>query len=136
MKATLRSIFIPGWGQVYSGNRFRGYLFTGGVVVSAAAAYYLDRRFDEKSADLDIARANYESATAIEDRAAFKAILDDRQRDAYNAETDRNTAFAVGAALWRYNVLDAILFFPEGEAYFPGISSYGDGAALTFNIEF
>jgi hypothetical protein len=135
-KAMLRSIFIPGWGQVYSGNRSRGYLFTGGTIAAAATVYYLDRRFDKKKTDFDIARSNYESATGIEDRIALKGVLDERQRDAYNAETDRNTVFVVGAALWGYNILDAILFFPDDEAFFPGMTSYGDGASLTFNIRF
>jgi hypothetical protein len=136
VKATLRSMIIPGWGQVYSGDKWRGYLITTGAVISAAAIYHFDRRFDKKRNDFDIARSNYENAVTIEEKIALKTVSDDKQRDAYRAETDRNTSLAVGAAFWAYNVLDAFLFFPEGSAYFPSLTSLGDGAALTFQIEF
>ncbi|UCC81036.1 MAG: PEGA domain-containing protein [Candidatus Zixiibacteriota bacterium] len=136
VKAMLRSIIIPGWGQVYSGEKIRGYLITSGVIATAGAIFYLDRSFDKKLNDFDKALAEYNSATAIEERIVFKSEVDKRQRDAYVAETDRNTALAVGAALWAYNILDALLFFPESDAYFPGVKSFGDGAALTFNVNF
>jgi hypothetical protein len=136
MKAMLRSMLIPGWGQVYSGNKLRGYLITTGTVAAAAAVYHLDRRFDKKKADFELAQSNYNSAMAIEDRIALKAISDQRQNDAYEAETDRNTVLVIGAAFWVYNIIDALLFFPESDAYFPSVTSLDDGAALTFNIEF
>lgn len=136
VKAMLRSLLVPGWGQIYSGDEFRGYLITAGAVMTAAAVFGLDRSLDKKLTDYDMARSNYNSATAIEDRVALKSYLDEKQREAYNAETDRNTALAIGVALWGYNILDALLFFPDSDAYFPGITSLGDGAALTFNIEF
>lgn len=136
VKATLRSLIVPGWGQVYSGDKLRGYFITTGAVLSAAAIFHLDRRFDKKKDEFDIAQANYDNAMSIEEKIALKAISDEKQQDAYKAETDRNTALAVGAAFWAYNVLDAFLFFPEGNAYFPTVTSLGDGAALTYNIEF
>ncbi len=136
MKAMLRSLIIPGWGQVYSGDKLRGYLITSGAVVAAGTIFYLDRRFDKKLNDYNEALEEYNSASAIEERIALKSCMDGRQRDAYFAETDRNTALIVGAALWAYNVLDALLFFPDSDAYFPGVKSFGDGAALTFSVNF
>lgn len=136
IKATLRSMFIPGWGQVYSDNKLRGYLITTGAVATAAVIFHLDRRFDNKRNDFDIAQANYTNATTIEEKIALKAISDEKQQDAYRAETDRNTALAIGAAFWAYNVLDSFLFFPEGNAYFPSVTSLGDGVALTYHVEF
>lgn len=136
LKAALRSLLIPGWGQVYSENKSRGYLMTSGVIITGAALYYLDRRFDDKKSDFDIARENYDAATRIDERNALKVILDDRQRDAYKAESDRNTALAVGIGLWGYNVLDALLFFPGDKAYIPSVATVGDGLGLSFVVEF
>jgi hypothetical protein len=136
VKATFRSMIVPGWGQVYSGDKLRGYLITTGTVITAAAIFHFDRRFDKKKNDFDIAQSNYVNAMTIEEKIALKAISDEKQQDAYKAETDRNTALAVGAAFWAYNVLDAFLFFPDGNAYFPSLTSLGDGAALTYQIEF
>jgi hypothetical protein len=132
----LRSTILPGWGQAYSGEKFRGYLITAATASAAVAVFYLDRSFDKKLNDYNRARDEFNSATAIEERIALKSYMDEKQRDAYIAETDRNTILAVGAALWAYNILDALLFFPESDAYFPGVKSFGDGAALTFEIDF
>ena len=35
------------------------------------------------------------------------------QKDAYDAERGRNVVLGVLAGIWAYNVLDAILFFPD-----------------------
>lgn len=135
-KAALRSFIIPGWGQIYSGNKFRGYAISTGAVAAAAAIFHLDRRFDKKKADFEVAQEDYLNAMAIEDRIALKAILDERQNDAYDAETDRNTAIAIGVGLWTYNVIDALLFFPENNAYFPSVTYLDDGAALVYSFQF
>ncbi len=136
IKATARSILIPGWGQVYSGNKSRGYLITAGAVFMAAAVYQTDRRYDKKRADFDIASSNFNSASSIEDRIALKIISDEKQNEAYKAETDRNTAMTIAAAFWAYNVLDALIFFPEGNAYYPTVTALNDGVALSFNFDF
>jgi hypothetical protein len=135
-KAALRSLFIPGWGQVYSENKTRGYLITSGVLASAATLYYLDRRFNNKQSDYDLALAEYNAAARIDEKIALKTFLDDKQNDAYKAETDRNTALALGIALWGYNVLDALLFFPGDRAYYPSVTSLGDGLELSYRLEF
>ena len=96
----------------------------------------MDRRFDDKKSDYEIALANYDAAARIDEKMALKAVLDDRQRDAYRTESDRNTILAMGIALWGYNVLDAILFFPGDKAYFPSVTTLGDGLGLSYNIEF
>lgn len=136
IKAAARSIFIPGWGQVYSGNESRGYLITAGAVFTAVAVFQTDRRYDKKRADYDIARSNYYLASSAEDQIALKVISDEKQNEAYKAETDRNTAMTIAAALWAYNVLDALIFFPEGNAYYPTVTALNDGVAFSFNFEF
>ncbi len=136
IKAAARSILIPGWGQVYSENKSRGYLITAGALASAAAIFHTDRQYDKRKADFDIARSNYNSATSIEERIVLKAISDDSQHEAYKAETDRNTAMAIGAAFWAYNILDALLFFPSGKAYYPTVTAIDDGAVFSFSVSF
>lgn len=136
IKASLRSLFIPGWGQMYSGNSLRGSLFTAGVVVSAAAVYITDRRYQKKRSDYDIALSEYYAAESIEDRVRLKADLNEKQEAAYDAETDRRTAFAIGTAIWAFNIIDALIFFPEKDVFYPTVTSLGDGAAISFTARF
>lgn len=136
MKASLRSLFIPGWGQKYSGNSLRGSFFTMGVVVSATAVYLTDRRYQEKRSDYDIALSDYQAAASIEDRVRFKTALNKKQKEAYDAETDRRTALAIGIAIWAFNVVDALVFFPERDVFYPAVTSLGDGVALSVTARF
>lgn len=135
-KAMLRSLFIPGWGQMYSGNSLRGSVFTTGVIVSAAAAYLTDRRYQKKRSDYDIALGEYYDAQSIEDRVRLKANLNEKQKTAYDAETDRRTAFVIGAAIWAFNIIDALVFFPEKDVFYPAVTSMEDGVAISVTARF
>jgi hypothetical protein len=136
LKAAVRSLLIPGWGQRYYGESTRGSLYTAGVVVSAVGAYAMDRYYHKKRSEYNVARSDYYSATSIEERLRLKDVLDDKQRAAYDAETDRRTILVLGAALWTFNILDALLFFPEQDVIYPTVSSLGDGASISLNARF
>ena len=47
-------------------------------------------------------------------------IVFDRNREAYDAETTRNTIAVITAGVYIYNILDAIVFFPEKKLIFQG----------------
>ena len=136
LKAGMRSLLLPGWGQIYSGNKFRGSLFTLGTIISAGGLYLADKKYQDKRADYDIAAQAYSDARSIDEQIRLKTIKDSKQREAYNAETDRRTVFFIGVGLWAYNVLDAIIFFPGGDGYYPQVSAMDDGARLSFLISF
>jgi len=136
IKASLRSLFIPGWGQMYSGNSLRGGLLTVGAVLSATGVYLTDRHYQKKRSDYDIALGEYYGAKSIEDRVRLKANLDEKQKTAYNAETDRRTAIAIGVAIWTFNVIDALVSFPETDVFYPTVTSLGDGAAISITARF
>ncbi len=135
-KALLRSFFIPGWGQMYSGSSFRGSLFTTGVVVSAVVVYLTDKRYQKKRSDYDIALGEYYDAQSIEDRIRLKSNLNEKQKTAYDAETDRRTAFVIGAAIWAFNIVDALVFFPEKDVFYPAVTSLEDGVAISVTARF
>jgi hypothetical protein len=135
-KAGLRSLLVPGWGQYYSGNNFRGGMFTLGVISSAAGLYFADKKYQDKRSLYDIAAQQYFDAGSISERLRLKGVMDSAQRIAYKAETDRRALFLVGVGLWTYNIIDALIFFPEGEAYYPTVSAIDGGAKLTFVARF
>ncbi len=135
-KSCLRSIFIPGWGQIYSGQTLKGSAITGAAILSAASFYFADKRYQKKKTDFDIAMSEYRVATSAEDQIRLKVNLDSRQRSAYQAETDRRTAMGVAAAVWAYNIIDALIFFPDNELFYPSAVALNDGAMLKFTMEF
>jgi hypothetical protein len=136
-KAGLRSLFIPGWGQHYSGNSTRGTAFTLGIVASAGVLYFADKKYQDKRTSYDIANRNYLSAGSVEEQIRLQTIRDSAQRNAYKAETDRRRVFYVGLGLWVYNILDSMVFFPEGSAYYPTVTaSDGGGAQVSFVVKF
>jgi len=136
-KAGLRSLLIPGWGQIYSGNTVRGGLITLSAAVAAGGLYWLDKDYQDKRSDYDIAsEAYYNSSSSIDEKNRLKSIMDKQQRRAYNAETDRRNAFYILAGVWTYNLLDAVIFFPDGDSYYPAVSAIDGGAGLTYTFRF
>jgi hypothetical protein len=135
-RAGLRSLLVPGWGQYYSGNTLRGGMFTLGVIGSAVGLYFADKKYQDKRSLFDIAAQQYYDAGSIDARLRLKGVMDSAQRIAYKAETDRRAIFLVGVGLWTYNIIDALIFFPEGEAYYPTVSVIDGGAKLTFVARF
>lgn len=136
-KAGIRSLLIPGWGQVYSGNAMRGGLITLSAAVAGGGLYFLDKEYQDKRSEYDIAAETYyNSVSSIDEKNRLKAVMDKQQRRAYNAETDRRNAFYLLAGIWTYNLLDAVIFFPDGDSYFPAVSAIDGGASLTYTFGF
>lgn len=135
-KAFVRSFFIPGWGQRYSGNTTRGTLIMSASVVSAASIIVTDRIYSTKSKEYDVALADFNNASSIDEKNRLKLILNSKQRDAYDAETNRNAAIAIGIAGWAFNILDALVFFPESDVFYPTVTSLGDGVSITLTARF
>jgi len=129
-KAGLRSLFIPGWGQRYSENSFRGGMYFAGTIVSALGLYLSDKSYQDKRADYDVAAQRYAEAQSITESIELKAVKDAAQRVAYKTENDRRTVFYIGVGVWTLNVLDAILFFPQNDVVIPTVSASKEGGIM------
>jgi hypothetical protein len=137
LKSGLRSLFIPGWGQHYSGNSTRGTAFTIGAIAFGGVLIYADKKFRDKRDSYEFAFENYKNAPSIDDKTRLFAIYNSARETASKAETDRNRIFYAGLGLWVYNIFDSMIFFPSGSAYFPTITATGDGGAeLSFTVRF
>jgi hypothetical protein len=137
IKAGLRSLFIPGWGQHYSGNSLRGAAFTAGTIAAAGVLLYADKRFRDRRDTYNLAYQNYLNAPSIDEQIRLYGIYSAARESASRAETDRNRIFYVGLGLWAYNIFDSMLFFSDGTAYFPTVSAIdGGGAGLTLVVKF
>ncbi|MFQ5707989.1 MAG: PEGA domain-containing protein [bacterium] len=108
-KSALRSFFVPGWGQFYSDRKFHAFLFASMGV--AAGAYSIFRQIDYKD---EIDKFNRlkdqvsQSTVSLQDlNKQFDKIED--------ADSERKKAFVILGAVWFYNFLDALIFFPSHE---------------------
>jgi hypothetical protein len=117
-KAAVRSLFMPGWGQYYSGQTTRAYVVNITTLGFGIGTIIADYDFRQKRDDYKQAQADLDNATSYEEISRLRQLVFDKNRDAYDAETTRNTFAIITAALWAYNVLDALVFFPENKLYF------------------
>lgn len=117
-KASLRSIFVPGWGQRYFDQKKKGNFFT--LLSAGAVASYLiiDSDFDDKYQDFIDLDKEYKQISGsnggnISDLRALKLKVDESRRVAFNAEDNRRIAIGSIIAVWSLNVLDAWFLSPE-----------------------
>jgi hypothetical protein len=113
MRAAMRSLVVPGWGQNYVGSKTKGALLTIGTLATATAAGVMHLRYDNRRHDYDDFNTIYNQTRSVEEREKMLAKRYALQKDAYDAERDRNTVLGVLVGIWAYNLLDAILFFPD-----------------------
>lgn len=146
VKAALRSMIIPGWGQSYSGRKTKSLLF-GAAFTGAVISYlYLNDEFKTKKNEYFRLRSEYDVAVAgggaIDILADKHRAMIKAQQVTYDAENDRRVTIALTAGIWGLNVLDALLFSPGERATFsvkgltvaPSTSS--SRAGLTFSMAF
>ncbi|MCP4633519.1 MAG: PEGA domain-containing protein [candidate division Zixibacteria bacterium] len=112
-KAAMRSILIPGWGQFYSGNKFRGVMMGLAAVSGATAAVIANDNYSRKNDAFNDAELAFNQAQSIEERERLRDVLAYKQRKAYDAETLKRTYMGIAIGIWAYNFLDAIIFFPD-----------------------
>ncbi|PKK84562.1 MAG: hypothetical protein CVT49_03020 [candidate division Zixibacteria bacterium HGW-Zixibacteria-1] len=112
-KAFSRSFFIPGWGQTYADQKFKGGLFFVATAGALASFLIADNEYDDKVGIYDDYFDRYDAMTSIGDKEQFYPILAEARKDAYDAETIRRVTIGAAIAVWGLNLLDVIFFFPE-----------------------
>ena len=112
-KSFARSLFIPGWGQRYSDQRFKGNLFTILSLGSVVAYFVADNDFDDKYDEYKDILGRYDNLTTIAERQSLYPSLIEAQKNAYDAENIRRVMIGAVVGIWGLNLLDALFFFPE-----------------------
>ncbi len=112
-KAFIRSMVIPGWGQFYGGEKTRGTLFSLATIGSGIAALINQLNYQDKRDAYDDFLAEYVDERSIERKMQMEDMLDLVRKEAYDAESSRNITLGVLAAVWVYNLFDAVIFFPD-----------------------
>lgn len=112
-KAFIRSMVIPGWGQFYAGEKTRGTLFGLATIGSGIVTLVSQLDYQDKREAYDDFLAEFVEERSIERKMQMESMLDQIRKEAYDAETKRNITLGVLAAVWVYNLFDAVIFFPD-----------------------
>jgi len=119
LKTALRSLFVPGWGQWYSGRKSTGLGFLALTVIGGVAATVTEIDYNDKRDAYDRLKTEYDLALrdgTIDEVTAIRPALSEAHGGAYDAETRRRIAFAALGSVWAVSFLDAVLFFPSSDA--------------------
>lgn len=117
-KAGLRSLFFPGWGQYYSDQRGRAALLSLSTLGVGVASLIADGDYRKKRDDYFQAQTDLANAVTAEEILQLRDLVREKNRQAYNAETTRNVLIGTTVGLWVYNLIDAVIFFPERKLVF------------------
>lgn len=109
LKAALRSVALPGWGQAYGGNRFRAAVV--GAVQIGLGVFALAKQNEFRDAEDDVARALEVFNQTLSDQTFLE--YQNTLKVANDAYDWRNRALMIVGGFWLYNVLDSILFFSD-----------------------
>jgi len=110
--ALLRSLVLPGFGQLYSGRKMSGFgfmLIEAGLIGMAAKS---NSDYATFQSEFDAQLANYNAATVPEEIASYKVLVDQARTD-MNGANDQLVLFSSAAAgVWVVNALHAFLTGP------------------------
>ncbi len=127
--AAMRSMVLPGWGQLYKKEKRKGLVLTGlwtaGLIGTAVAHFARNNAEDTYLAETDPARVD--------------ARFDDFNR----LHKIRNNLALFSAGVWLFSYLDAILRKPPksnladaDQAWMLAPASQGDGVGVALRVEF
>lgn len=124
-----RSAIVPGWGQFHKGSMVKGGLFLGGTAVLAGGLIYAENQ-----------RATYESK--VNTRGITTSQLKTYKNKMDNFETARNVFIGATAALYIYNLVDAVVapgarrvvVQPRRYAMVPYVTAEGGGIAMAYTF--
>ena len=109
LKAGIRSLAFPGWGQFYSGDKIRGAIISATQTALGIGTAFAVHNYNNSKDDLD-------RAVEIFNRNMDEASFQDVQNKLIEAQKDydfRKTMVIITTGFWVYNILDSIIFFTD-----------------------
>ena len=113
LKAAARSLFIPGWGQAYTEQKTKGFVFALLAVGTVGHYFRTDSDFNNDNDHFNNLLGQYNATTSYEVREMLYPLLQDARKVAYDSENKRRIAVGAAIAAWGLNLLDVFFFFPE-----------------------
>jgi len=122
IKAAVRSLVVPGWGQFYSEQKTKSFIFNLLAVGSVATYLIANDNYNDKYDDYKASERAYDSTIAhggsYADTRSRYQDLRENQKEVYDAETIRRITIGSVIGAWSLSVLDALFFFPQESGTF------------------
>jgi hypothetical protein len=112
-KAALRSLVLPGWGQLYSERKRAGLMWMGFTLGAAAAFGVNELSYRDAQDEHRAAVSAFRNAPDFNSQQAAWLVAQKALRRVNNAEDDRNLGLYLLGGVWALNLIDSALFFPN-----------------------
>jgi hypothetical protein len=112
-RAFFRSMFIPGWGQSYTDQKTKSWFIRTLALASAGYLIYSDVRYQSAVDDFESAVKSLEANRDGGLTATLQNAVLSAENSGDRRFERRRTALLVTGSVYIYNLLDALLFFPD-----------------------
>ena len=113
--AMMRSMVVPGWGQLYSDRKLVGWSILGGELVLGALAFSAYSSYSTANSDLITYNQQYNNATDPAQIADLRSKTLQAEADQVSSNDQMTTILYAVGALWSINVVHAFLTGPKSD---------------------
>lgn len=113
--AAVRSLILPGWGQLYSGNKLMGWSFLGGEAIIGALAFSSYSAYSKAKSDVISFNEQYKNATDQSQISDLRAKALQAESDEISSNDQMTMMIYVAGGIWAANVVHAFLTGPQSE---------------------
>jgi TolB-like protein len=111
--ALVRSMVLPGYGQIYSGRKISGFRFLLLEASMIGMAAKSNSDYASFQTEYDTQLANYNAATVPTDIASYKALVVQARTNMTSANDNLTLFSAAAGGLWLINAIHAYLTGPD-----------------------
>ena len=135
-RAFVRSMFIPGWGQIYSNHKTKGIFITAAQIGTLGTLIYEDSQY-QKSVD------EYNNAVRLyEENIQDSELREILYLQVKQAEVDVNAKYEtrrkwiiIASSVYIYNLVDVLLFFPRYDYHGFSVGVAVDGNPVDSSVQ-
>ena len=113
--ALMRSMVVPGWGQLYSDRKLVGWSILGGELALGALAFSAYSSYSTANSDLITYNQQYNNATDPAQIADLRSKTLQAEADQVSSNDQMTTILYAVGALWSINVVHAFLTGPKSD---------------------
>jgi len=133
--ALLYSAVIPGSGQIYSDRITQGAIIGGTALFGVAFSILSGNNYASRKEDYLADRAEYDNNTDLGKMNDLYVQMQNSYDTMEKAYDTKQIVLGITAAIWLYNLIDVILFFPGQEGFYFTSNAHGEHTMLTLSLE-
>jgi TM2 domain-containing membrane protein YozV len=134
--ALLYSTLLPGSGQVYSGRTTQGIILGAAALGAATTTLIFYNDYLDKKDTYSANKNDYDSNTDLGKMESLYNTVQDSYSEMEDANSRFKIMFGVMAAVWIYNMVDAVLFFPDVGGMELTANTKDKHTGLTLSVKF